>query len=234
MERDWDSQVLFLRPTIGSLMGRLSWPAKISSVQFIWDTVVFIIWQDVLVEDLTKVSTVVAAVKHLRLLIISYSNAIPHRIKRHDNLVNYLQKIIQDRNHTVHKEPIFKVNNTKLKPDLVIYNPERTVLLDVQIVNDQFPLSTAHQNKVRKYECLREQLQNLRPGGYHGTTLTLNWRGVVCGQSSKELLALRIIKKGDLKIFSSRVLLGGIMAHYAHQRMTVSLRRSQKRGIGWV
>lgn len=65
-----------------------------------------------------------------------------------------------------HKEPTFVVNNCSLKPDLVVYSNERTVVIDAQIENDQFLLSTAHANKVSKYEVLSDQLASLRLGGY--------------------------------------------------------------------
>lgn len=94
------------------------------------------------------------------------------RILRHDSLVYYLRRILQYRNYTVHKEPTFTVGSNTLKPDLVVYSSERTVVLDVQIINDQFSLSTSHENKVKKYEVLHDQLANLRPGGLVCSSLT--------------------------------------------------------------
>lgn len=47
------------------------------------------------------------------------------RIKRHDALSNYVKRSLTQRGYSVHSEPIFKVNNTKLKPDLVSYSPYR-------------------------------------------------------------------------------------------------------------
>lgn len=102
-----------------------------------------------------------------------------HRIKRHNSLVHYLNRVLTSRNFTAHVEPTFTIDHTKLKPDLVIYSSERVVQVDVQIIDDQFSLHTAHVNKISKYECLRSQLERLRPGGFHGCTLTVNWRGVV-------------------------------------------------------
>lgn len=96
------------------------------------------------------------------------------RIKRHNIIVDYLHRILTALDNTVHKEPVFKINNSTLKPDLVIHNNDRTVLVDVQVINDHFLLSTAPQNKVNKYEVLRNELAGLRPGGYHGSTVTIN------------------------------------------------------------
>lgn len=83
------------------------------------------------------------------------------RIKRHDALVNYVQKVAQERGLTVHKEPKFKVGNNVLKPDLVVYSVDRVVVADVQVVSEQYPLSRAHQNKVDKYRPLQDQLTGL-------------------------------------------------------------------------
>lgn len=70
------------------------------------------------------------------------------RIKRHDALVKYVQKVSHDRGYKVHKESQFQVGDDILKPDLVIYSQHRVVVVDVQVVNDQYPPEIAHQKKV--------------------------------------------------------------------------------------
>lgn len=47
------------------------------------------------------------------------------RIKRHDAIVNYVQKVAQNRGVTVHKKPNFKIDDQTLKPDLVCYTTDR-------------------------------------------------------------------------------------------------------------
>lgn len=94
----------------------------------------------------------------------------PGRIKRHDNLVKYIQKITQDRGITVHREQQFRIDNRLYKPDLVLYTNDRVHTLDIQIINDQFPLQTSHLTKKQKYEPLRQQLAGLRPGGFRCDT----------------------------------------------------------------
>lgn len=153
------------------------------------------------------------------------------RVKRHDNLVNYIRRIVHDRGITAHHEPKFKVVNSTLKPDLVLYTQDRVHVLDIQVVNDQFSLQTAHINKRSKYECLRSQLEGLRPGGFRCDTLTVNRRGVVAESSSKELTAFGILKRSDFKVISSRAILCGVMTHATFQRMTTSGRRVKK-GVG--
>lgn len=108
------------------------------------------------------------------------------RIKRHDDIVKYVKRIAQDRGFTVHQEPQFKIDERTLKPDLVLHTTDRVHALDVQVVNDQYPLQRAHEQKYDKYRCLSSQLDGLRPGGgFRCDTLTLNWRGVVAGSSSR-------------------------------------------------
>lgn len=86
------------------------------------------------------------------------------RIKRHDNLVKYIQKITQDKGFTVHIEKQYTINNLTLKPDLTIYSIDRVHTVDIQVINDQYPLETAHLNKKEKYTVLKQQLDGLRPG----------------------------------------------------------------------
>lgn len=153
------------------------------------------------------------------------------RIKRNDAIVNYVQKIVQDRGITDHKEPHFKIDNSTLKPDLVLYTTDRVHALDIQIVNDQFSLQQAHTNKCNKYRQLHSQLNGLRPGGFRCDTLTLNWRDVVAEASYKELTAFQILRKGDFKIISTRALIGAIYSHRCHQHMTASF-GAEKQGVG--
>ncbi|GBL74729.1 Retrovirus-related Pol polyprotein from type-2 retrotransposable element R2DM [Araneus ventricosus] len=73
------------------------------------------------------------------------------RINRHNNIAKYLARIIGDRGATVHEEPHFQTETAgRLKPDLVIYTADRVVVVDVQVINDQYPLGLAHINKIEK------------------------------------------------------------------------------------
>lgn len=47
----------------------------------------------------------------------------------------------------------------------------------------------------------------------------------------KELLAFRLLRRGDLKVLSSRVLIAGITCHTRFQQMTMS-KRHPKEGVG--
>lgn len=66
-----------------------------------------------------------------------------------------------------------------MKPDLVVYNNSNTFNIDLQVINDQYSLDRARENKVGKYSVLNPQLDPLRPKGAIFTSLTTNWRGMI-------------------------------------------------------
>lgn len=62
------------------------------------------------------------------------------RINRHDQLCNYLSRSLLQRGYSVQQEPVLESpDGSKLKPDLVASSTNHTVLIDFQVVNDQFP-----------------------------------------------------------------------------------------------
>lgn len=150
------------------------------------------------------------------------------RIKRHDANASYIARSADNRGYTVHREPCFNTSGGVLKPDLVLYSPDRTIVVDVQVITDQFPLSQAHQNKRSKYSILEDQLKDLRPGGVPLTSCTLNWRGNMAIGSFTELVGFGI-KKKDIKIISTRALLGGGIIWRCFRNM---MSKRPKKGIG--
>lgn len=121
------------------------------------------------------------------------------RITRHNAVCNYVARSLEHKGYFVNKEPIFRMpDGRKLNPDLVTYATDHSLVIDAQIINDQFPLKVAHEAKIDKYEVLRPQLQPLRPNGVFFTTFTMNWRGAI----SQEILyivpaATTLRDKGD-------------------------------------
>lgn len=97
------------------------------------------------------------------------------RIKRHDKLVQYIGRGAGQRGYSVHIEPRFDTKQGVLKPDLVMYNTGSSTVVDVQVINDQFPLDVAHDNKVKKYTPLISELSGLR-NELRFTSFTINWR----------------------------------------------------------
>ncbi|KAG8177078.1 hypothetical protein JTE90_015730 [Oedothorax gibbosus] len=152
------------------------------------------------------------------------------RIKRHNNIVDYLHRGLLQRGFTVHTEPRFETPGI-LKPDLVVYSEEEVSVIDIQVVNDQYSLEVANKNKIQKYEePLRPHLQGLR-SKYSVIGLTINWRGILCRTSVEELLKRRMISKRDLKILKVKTLEGNARIHGCHQDMTSHV-SGLKKGVG--
>ncbi|KAG8174405.1 hypothetical protein JTE90_016101 [Oedothorax gibbosus] len=141
-------------------------------------------------------------------------------MKRHNGWENYLKSGCEQRGNTVHAEPLFDGPNGALKPDLVVYGRDQIAVIDVQVVNDQFPLKVGHGNKVSKYSVLKDKLKGLPTREPVFTSLTMNWRGAVCGASAEELLGLGLISRRDLKVLSVRCLEFGIEGWRVHRKMT--------------
>lgn len=77
---------------------------------------------------------------------------------------------LEQKGYSVHNQPNFKdPTGTLLKPDIA-YSTDHSVLIDAQVINNQYPLDIAHENKVSKYSCLRGQLQHFQP---QGTLITI-------------------------------------------------------------
>ena len=72
----------------------------------------------------------------------------------------------------------------------------------------------------------------------HFSSATLSWRGLWSAKSAKDLLKSEVINKYDLKVISSRVLVGGVAAWNLFNRRTlakktcVSNRQFDKTGVG--
>lgn len=152
------------------------------------------------------------------------------RIMRHDAVLAYLQRACLNRGYTVHKEKAYSVNDRKYVPDLVLYNEDEVLVADVQVISENYDLNAAHREKTEKYRPLFDQLQGLRPNGVSATSLTLSWRGVICRESADDFLMRGILKKKDLKIISTRALVGNKAIWREFQNMT--LRRKPKEGVG--
>ena len=71
---------------------------------------------------------------------------------------------------------------------------------------------------------MENELKELRIESVNITSFTVNWRGCVSEASFLELRKLNILRKKDLKILSSRAVIGGVTSHRAFQNMTSSSR----------
>ena len=108
-------------------------------------------------------------------------------------------------------------NLTSLPPKLSIVN-------DAQVVNDQTILDLAHKRKAEYYSAnarLRRAIAaNRGTEEVQFISATLSWRGLWSARSAKDLLKSGFINKSDLKVTSSRVLVGGVAAWNIFNRRT--------------
>lgn len=82
------------------------------------------------------------------------------RIHRLNTIANYLARFLGGRGYTVYNETIFvELTSRRLKPDIVAYGIDHTLVINAQVINDQFYLKIAHDDKVIKYEVLHLQLE---------------------------------------------------------------------------
>lgn len=77
---------------------------------------------------------------------------------RHNAITNYVARSLDQKGFSVVKEKTFTTTNGKLKPDIVAFSPDMTLVIDTQIVNDHFPLKVANQNNIEKYLPLKNSL----------------------------------------------------------------------------
>ncbi|EEC11282.1 reverse transcriptase, putative [Ixodes scapularis] len=108
-------------------------------------------------------------------------------------------------------EPHYSLPEGVLKPDLVAYKGEDSLIIDAQVVGTKMGLGFLHHQKKDKYSGveLRRLVQGERTGSLTVTTVTLNFRGVWSPESARDLQSLGLTGK-DLKLLSVRCLQGGM------------------------
>lgn len=143
------------------------------------------------------------------------------RVKRHDAVVNYAVRGLEQRGFTVYKEPRFVTSGGLRKPDFIALRGSTAHIVDAQIVSDAEPLRRAHCRKVDKYSDLPPMVASfydVNEVTVH--SLTLNWRGVWSDLSAQDLVSAGLIRKGDLPVLSSRAVIGGLAAYNFFSRTT--------------
>ncbi|CAN7998348.1 unnamed protein product, partial [Ixodes hexagonus] len=146
------------------------------------------------------------------------------RVKRHDNLARYVCTRLGQLGWTVLWEPHFDLPGGVLKPDLVAFKGENTIILDAQVVGTRMALSFHHHQKVAKYSSpgLQQAARAGRTGTLQTTSITLNFRGVWSGESARDLISLGLTQN-DIKLLSVRCLQGGMRCFWSHRTMTTAV-----------
>ena len=156
------------------------------------------------------------------------------RVARHNAVVAYLKRALQKKAETVDEEPHFQTPEGLRKPDLVAKVDETALVIDAQVVGEQVDRETAHQKKVSYYSGLRSQIiERYDVTNVMFTSATLSCRGLWGKSSAEDLVKMKILKRKEWKVLSSRALIGGINAYRIFNQSTSVRRRIPPRaGIG--
>lgn len=158
------------------------------------------------------------------------------RIRRHDAVTKYVAQRLRDHGSIVFHEPRINTSEGLRKPDLLAIKDLHAIVVDAQVISEQFHLRTAHNNKIRKYQqnldvtayICREY--GILPQNIVFTSATLNWKGVWDSNSASDLRGWGFVQR-DIKTVSSRVLVGGLAAFKIYNAVTSHLTRNRT-GIG--
>lgn len=155
------------------------------------------------------------------------------RISRHNAICKYIAKKLLQKSFLVWEEPIIQTPDGIRKPDVVARKGDMVYVIDAQIVGEQINKDTAHLNKSNYYRPYEDLIKVLTGGSsVTFTSSTLSWRGLWSRNSASHLRELNILNCEDLKVISSRVLIGGLNSYWTFSA-TTSVRRFRPRaGVG--
>lgn len=143
------------------------------------------------------------------------------RVSRHDAVTAYVSKTLSSRGYEVSVEPRIQSAIGVRKPDIVAKLGVTAIVVDAQVVNDQFDLDTAHRRKKDYYKdiesCIRDRF---KVEEVRFMSATLSWRGLWSAESAKDLTGLGILRVGQLKVMASRVIVGGLACFHLFNKST--------------
>lgn len=157
------------------------------------------------------------------------------RIKRHNAVVSYLARSMRNKWAQVIEEPKFKTPEGLRKPDLLAVEGDAALVIDVAIPSEQADLGRRHTDKIEYYRALENSIkQRYKVQRVSFSAAIISSRGKWCQRSVEELINLKVMKKNDIKIISTRVIIGGIYAFGMFNRMTTTTTspRTARTGIG--
>lgn len=132
------------------------------------------------------------------------------RLQRHDGMVAYLAKRLEELEWDVAVEPRIETNRGTVEPDLVLKREGQSVIVDAQVVGTRLPLHEAHRHKVAKYS-FPDLWNQIRVGPSDTpvvTSATVSYRGVWAKDSVAALHDLGL-GRYDVKLMTVRALQGG-------------------------
>ena len=146
------------------------------------------------------------------------------RIDRHDAVLSYIGRNLRRQGFQVQEEPHYRTQEGLRMPDIVATMGTLGLVIDAQIVGEQYDLERARTAKIRKHAdnpdiewaIQRETgATNIRY-----LPVILFWRGIWCRTSASDFLTQGTITRRDLAVIATRVLIGGIIAHHDFNRST--------------
>lgn len=151
------------------------------------------------------------------------------RIRRHNAITSYIVHKLKDQEYKVHEEPHLHTNAGLRKPDIIACRGVTAVVIDAQVVSEQADLLKAHNNKKNYYQSLEDQIKdNYKVRNVIFTSATLSWRGIWSRTSAEDLVSYGLIRRSDIKVISTRVLMGAMVAFNCFNRRTTWKRQ----GVG--
>ena len=132
-------------------------------------------------------------------------------------------------------EPRITTREGIRKPDIVAVRGDVALVIDAQVRADVPGLNRLHDEKCRYYSengDLREEIQRqTRVTVLRFMSVTLLWRGVWSDASAISLMEVGAIRRRDLRIISSRIVIGGIVAFKMVNKKTYVTRRRSIRPV---
>ena len=159
------------------------------------------------------------------------------RVRRHDQIIKYVARGLANRNFRVEVEEARTADSGHRKPDIVASRDGHCLVLDAQVVSEQSNLDDANARKIAKYEQDNELIAGILASHDASTIqvlgITLNCRGVWSGKASDSLTSAGVLRSQDMKILSSRVIIGSLAEWWQFDRSTSARPgRVQRTGVG--
>lgn len=157
------------------------------------------------------------------------------RIDRHNAVVSYVKRAVEKTYQKVEEEPKFTTEMGLRKPDLIATKNNQALVIDAQIVGEHVDPDAAHDEKAAKYKHLEGMIkERYEVNEVAFTTVTLSYRGVWSETSIQSLIEKDILKKREIKIISTRVLIGGLSCFRRFNRAatTANPRKTHRIGVG--
>lgn len=158
------------------------------------------------------------------------------RIKRHDAIVQYLCNNLKQKSYQIETEPQIRTNEGLRKPDILAIKGRSAYVIDAQVVSEQSDLDRRHKEKVKYYAENKSLIKNIKDT-YEAvdvafSSATVSARGLWSSRAAQDLKIKGFIKATDLKIISTRVILGGIIAFRTFTERTDIHGRRGRTGVG--